>query len=520
MDPLSRPLSSLSEFHKQLAEFATDTSKPIDSILEFIKLNGLYLNEEDSTALANLKVKAEKAQDSELITKVDNYQKLIIGSGIKDIPVEVLFNLLKNYLKLDDLVSLNFVNKDLNTKIKTFLNKPSNCAWILENWKYQLTAKAACFLAQKCGPTLQKLNLLGVDNLKDEDLKLVAQSCPNLASLSFKINAGMTIESVNCLAKLPLKELTLTQTGDVSVNDDWLQAIANLPLQTLGLNYTDVTDEGFKHLANMPLHTFQMREAKKITGEGITGVGFSHLATKPIKELIFNDCQNLTDVVLKQASQMPLQILVLGGCDKITDEGIKHLSLAQTPLAAVNLRSTKITDKSLEYLSNLSSLQELSVSRCDLIGDDGLKHLAKLLNLRLLDLHRCGRVSDEGLKHLDGLPLHTLGLGYCNISDDGLRYLLRMPLQRLGLAKCSITDTGLAIISPLPLEILNLVGCSSITKAGLELLKMPSLKDINVKESKISHEAIKDLIDRLALPVSRSRGNEYLYYVSLWTKFN
>lgn len=106
------------------------------------------------------------------------------------------------------------------------------------------------------------------------------------------------------------------------------------------------------------------------------------------------------------------------------------------------------------------------------------------------------RADDRDMPHLRELPhLKHLNLVVAQVTDDGLKHLKELPaLEKLELSD-GITDAGLAHLSGLPaLASLDLFG-TQMTDAGLQHLRpIRTLRKLRVDESKISQDALRDLV--------------------------
>ena len=153
-------------------------------------------------------------------------------------------------------------------------------------------------------------------------------------------------------------------------DDDLIQVGQLTQLHSLQFKYSNITDEGLKHLTNLQslteleltranitdaglVHVGQLRSLTRLNLQQtqITGTGLSHL--RPLKYL--------TRLTLQVT---PLQDGTLG-------------VLAELPrLTFLDLDETPIIDASIPDLARLTSLRELSVMS---LSDDGMKRLQQAL---------------------------------------------------------------------------------------------------------------------------------------------
>lgn len=154
---------------------------------------------------------------------------------------------------------------------------------------------------------------------------------------------------------------TANLEGNKALSNEDLARFDKLPLfTTLGLNRTNIGDEGLRNLGDLPL----------------------------FKDLFLSET-------------------------KVTDAGLKELQRFPK-LAVLHLYGTQTTDAGLEHLAGNPMLTELSLVDCG-ITDDGLKHLTGLKRLKILALERTG-VTAEGVAMLRlALPKCYIG---SNVSES------------------------------------------------------------------------------------------------------
>lgn len=114
-------------------------------------------------------------------------------------------------------------------------------------------------------PKLTALQFLP-ENLTDEHLLAIAR-LKNLADLKIEPAAGtITRRGIEALAQLPrLKRL---QLSNVPLLDEDLEALAGLPVATLDLSLTPVTDQALDHILKMPQLRELVLNETQITGAG------------------------------------------------------------------------------------------------------------------------------------------------------------------------------------------------------------------------------------------------------------
>ncbi len=198
-----------------------------------------------------------------------------------------------------------------------------------------------------------------------------------------KINlngTGVTSSGIKYLSHLPLKSLTLNQTG---VSDLALPTIAKIgTLERLELNTTMVTSAGLKSLIKLP----------------------------NLKEIRLQD-NNLEDSALESLTKFPKLV---------------NLSLSKNP---------NLTDKAIGTLSKLTNLNVLRLSGIH-VGDKGIKDFGRLRNLKTLDLTSTD-VTDASMAMISRLPLRQLYLSNTSVTDEGVLLLKKcVHLDRLSVNSC------------------------------------------------------------------------------------
>lgn len=211
----------------------------------------------------------------------------------------------------------------------------------------------------------------------------------------------------------PLVHVNLGYT--TAVNDGDLKHLKGLSsLQTLILDYTQVTSTGLEHLKGMT--SLQMLW---LSDTQVTDAGLEHL-------------KGLTS----------LHTLKLCGT-RVTGAGLEHLK-GLADLRMLDLNGTRVTDAGLEHLEGLACLQELYLGSTR-VTDAGLVHLKGLPDLQLLWLSGT-QVTDAGLMQLKGLAsLQKLYISETRVSDAGLAHLKGLTeLRTLDVCNTEVTDAGAA----------------------------------------------------------------------------
>jgi hypothetical protein len=230
------------------------------------------------------------------------------------------------------------------------------------------------------GAKLHSLDLSRCDHVGDEEMAYLGgfpstrlnfqlqekyQKNLRLEKLIFSDCSKITVSGIKQLSTLSITHLDLSV--NLWMSDKAVGYLTALPLTTLLIDRTAISDQGMQHLAR---------------------------------------CSSLTS-------------LNLPDCFEITDSGveaIRHLNLRE-----LNLDECNISDLSLQHLARCSSLRSLSLSQCAKITDEGIKAI-RHLKLTLLDLAET-QVSDHCLENLANFPLRSLNLYQCKITEEACENL-------------------------------------------------------------------------------------------------
>ncbi len=226
--------------------------------------------------------------------------------------------------------------------------------------------------------SLQTLCLHG-DQITDSTLQDLS-SCPQLTELDLTSCPKISDIGLKAIAKCPLKRLELSECYQLSSKG--IGHLANsISLTYLNLEFCSDIDDSLKMLSSLPLTTLHL--------------GYTLISDQGMQDLA--KCSSLTS-------------LRLNGCRKITDEGINAIS--HLNLRKLGLTQCKISDLSLRHLAGCSSLTWLSLFGCKKIADEGIKAI-RHNKLTHLDLTQC-HISDRCFEDLAGLPLKELSVFKCS----------------------------------------------------------------------------------------------------------
>ncbi len=224
--------------------------------------------------------------------------------------------------------------------------------------------------------SLQTLGLRGCVLITDSTLQDLS-SCPQLTELELSSCPEITDIGLKAIAKCPLKRLGLSEYKDI---DDSLKMLSSLPLTTLLIDRTAISDQGMQHLARCSsLTSLNLTDCLEITDSGVKAI--SHLN---LRELNLGEC-NISDLSLHHLARCSsLKSLSIYQCSKITDEGIK--AIRHLKLTLLDLAQTKVSDHCLENLANLP-LRSLNLYQCSRITKEACESLEARFSDRLIDFH-------------------------------------------------------------------------------------------------------------------------------------
>ncbi len=292
------------------------------------------------------------------------------------------------------------------------------------------------------------------ERISDKDLELL-MVFPRLAELNLALTS-ITDQSANRISQLSkLRKLNLDNT---KITDGTLRHLLKLPLETISLAGTEVSDEGMRWLAQIrTLERINLSQTK------ISNTGLERLSILPeLKQLYLTKT-------------------------KISGGAIALLSQAATDLDVLECSGTQIDNGSIATFPSFRRLRRLGVARCQ-IRDEDLKSIGKCRNLDHLELGD-NSIGDKGVGYLKELTkLQDLGLTNTLISNSALRDIGRFKtLTSLNLTGTNIDDDGLPCLVGLQdLQSLTLTGCRGISNASLNtILAFPKLENIEIHKTRI-----------------------------------
>ena len=310
---------------------------------------------------------------------------------------------------------------------------------------------------------LKRLDLTDCSAIGDGTLKVIG-GLTNIEALVLR-RAGFTdagLESVKSLTKLRAIDLRNSNVTDAGVAH--LAGIKSLV--DVQLEKSKVTDAGIEHLRGLPLKSLNLNYT------AVTDLAMPAIGSIGTLESLQMEASRLTDVGMVEVAK--LKKLKRFGCRlaDVTGAGVKHLA-GLTELTRLELRETSLDDEGLEVVSNLPKLTYLDISECRLVSGDGIAKLGKLTGLTFLELREIKKVKDESFAALATLTnLVDLNVSATRITDESAAVLLKMQkLERLSVAGSQMGDAGIVQLGQLPeLKWLDLTA-SNPTEDTIKALK-------------------------------------------------
>jgi hypothetical protein len=217
------------------------------------------------------------------------------------------------------------------------------------------------------------LSSLGLPCVVDAEAVRHLKACPRLKELTLGYRA-ITADELGHLAEWKsLKKLTLIHA---QLDDSALAALAKLPtVEEVELEDCGLTDERLKHLAPSPRLTTLTLSRNEIDGPGV-----AHLAKLRLETLGL-EFNNVSDSSLQHLTQLTsVEDLRLAYCRGITDRGIQSGVLqGMSHLKRLNLRGLKqITDASLNDLVRFSHLEHIGIRETS-ISRNGVQRMQQAM---------------------------------------------------------------------------------------------------------------------------------------------
>lgn len=253
------------------------------------------------------------------------------------------------------------------------------------------------------------------------------------------------------------------------ITDDYIHKRVDLTDEIeLALYWTRVTDAGLRTIAERAPNLSSFYSYKnKITDAGVAS--------------ILDGC--------------PIECLQLEDSPGVTDETAKRLA-AHPSIRTIHFERVSVTDAGAGYLGGIASLRTVSLKQLPLT-DDGMRSLAELPNLSCLGVSET-MVTGLYLKRFLHAPLICYMDG-CPLQDTFIcDSLTHMDLLRwLSVKHTPLTDAAFSSISACrSLESIILVGTRVTNAIVADLLEMPELAVVDIRETSIDKEHVERLRTR------------------------
>ena len=209
-------------------------------------------------------------------------------------------------------------------------------------------------------------------------------------------------------------------------------------IKALKLSDTRITDDGLRHLRQLP-----RLQRLYLASTNITGAGLKHLVGLTKLEQLDLSCNAaIEDSDLASIAMLRRLIVLELVATNISDAGIARLQPLQN-LRSLRLSASAVTDAAVKTLVGFPNLQRLDLGG-NSVTDAGVAELCQLRKLDVLDLGG-NEITDASLIHIPKLESLTfLVLSYMRqITDAGLKFLHAMPnLRHIDLRGTSVTLSG------------------------------------------------------------------------------
>ncbi len=203
----------------------------------------------------------------------------------------------------------------------------------------------------------------------------------------------------------------------------------------LDLHGLGLSDEGLR-----PFQICSKTEEINLKGSRVAGTGLAYLIRLPLRTLSLYDSP-VTDRGMAEIGNMQnLESLDLGYTN-ITDEGAKHLEKLQK-LKRLSLKYCNIGDAGIESISKLKNLDLLNLKANQMMTRRGFQLLASMPSLKELRMREADL--DEPISGLESSKnLKILDLRESKISDKTLSRLLDTNIEKLNIGHTQVTGEGL-----------------------------------------------------------------------------
>jgi hypothetical protein len=273
--------------------------------------------------------------------------------------------------------------------------------------------------------------LLLIANRAEEHVKTIKETKIKYEeSLSWRPDASNT-ETLILKDLLEKPERTQAVYKRLYLTEESLNDIGKMSkLKKLSLEDSQFEDEHLEHLLELPLTSIN------VSGTNLTDKGVSYLSA--LKKLVSIDLgsTNLTDKCMHDIAAMPRLSRINLDHTNIGDPGLEILA-ANPRIQYLSLLDTKISAAGVESLLNFPKLRFLNLSGIKL-DKKSLEEICRLLDLQELHLTDCG-LQDGYLSNLRNLQdLRHLELNENDVSNKSIDICSQLPnLKFLAVKRCS-----------------------------------------------------------------------------------
>lgn len=331
--------------------------------------------------------------------------------------------------------------KELTTTELTRRGGPKSFEELFEqdaDVKYKFTARMDLIdsdLEQLLGRPVQALYLGEQPDITDSGCKIIARL--PLVHLLMRANR-VTDRGVKRLASIPT--LRGVGLGGPKLTDVSIEAFSP-EIETLGVPGSNITDKCMGHVAMM-----QNLVLLNVSETDVTDEGFCQLTNLPLRELWV-------------------------GHTKITDRSLRALANGRARLRTLSVINTNISEDGLRAIRRMP-LRCLEAGMCEQFDDRCLalvqKQFGRQLNVLSID---DTAVTKEGLKVLPGFwKLHVLRISRLELKDEDLEPVLEIPtLASLDISRTFVTDKIFAHLATMPN--LRRIICNDCPNLSVEALR-------------------------------------------------
>ncbi len=362
---------------------------------------------------------------------------------------------------------------------------------------------------------LESLHLNKISNLSTELVLDLANSCPELKSLSLSYCSGISENTITRLGELRLKDnskkiTSLHLKGDYGITQVALSSLSELKHLTLDSNIRVDKQDILSLIERCP----------KLESFGINKIFLDD--DKDILIALGKNCPNLTSLEISNRHLFENGVFMafIANCPKLQHLSFpvnneQTLALAQHCPDLRFLNLTMCYDLTVETLSLLAdkcpNLRSLSFNNCKLLTDDHIAVLAqRCRKLEVLILSGCSLLTDNTIVALSRYcpNLRTLDLRQFRFAQESISMLANgFPrLESLDLSECQdLDDESIELFAECKtLKFLETAGCSKVSSRGrLIALRKATEVYITDEDNPISHwlsilgDAFSSISDRL-----------------------